>query len=186
MAESQNSNSSCSDKDSLLSSNRNTATMVSNSNSKATDTVSISNDDEDATEHPPSEEENGPIIFTGKVHEKGMMIPSYAEQGSNVQSKQPKTIKSIMMALKEGKVRENGSPMRGSRTKAVGGLTQRNNVEASPKVLKPPVPTPGLKYNADTATVASAKLPLDSAKRIPGLHHLKHQVSLPLSGSILI
>ncbi|XWS28518.1 hypothetical protein CRYUN_Cryun25bG0076600 [Craigia yunnanensis] len=179
MAESQNSNSSCNDKDSLLSSERNTATMVSNSNSKVADTDSISNDDEDATEHPPSEEENGPIIFTGKVNEKGMMIPSYAEQGSNGQSKQPKTIKSIMMALKEGKVRENGSPMRGSCTKAVGGLTQRNNVEASPKVLKPPAPTLGSKYNADTATVASAKLPLDSAKRIPGSHHLKHQ--LPLS-----
>ena len=187
MAESQNSNSSCSDKDSLLSSNRNTATVVSNSNSKATDTVSISNDDEDGTEqHPPSEEENGPIIFSGKVDEKGMMKPCYAEQGSNVQSKQPKNIKSIMMALKEGKVRENGSPMRGNRAKAVGGLTQRNNVEASPKVLKPPDPASGSKSNADTPTVASAKLPLDSAKRITGSHHLKHQVRLSLSGSILI
>ncbi|XWS71416.1 hypothetical protein CRYUN_Cryun03dG0136200 [Craigia yunnanensis] len=179
MAESQNSNSSCSDKDSLLSSDRNTATMVSNSNSKATDTDSISNDDEDGIEQQlPSEEKNGPIIFTGKVDEKGMMKPSYAEQGSNVQSKQPKTIKSIMMALKEGKVRENGSPMRGNRAKAVGGLTQRNNVEASPKVLKPPAPAPGSKSNADTPTVASAKLPLDSAKRIPGSHHLKHQLPL--------
>ncbi|XWS73842.1 hypothetical protein CRYUN_Cryun02cG0164100 [Craigia yunnanensis] len=182
MAESQNSNSSCSDKDSLLSSDRNTATMVSNSNSKATDTVSISNDDKDGTEkHPPSEEENGPVIFSGKVDEKGMMKPSYEEQGSNVQSKQPKTIKSIMMALKEGKVRENGSPMRGNRAKGVGGLTQRNNVEALPKVLKPPVPTPGSNFNADTPTVASAKLPLDSVKRIPGSHHLKHQ--LPLNES---
>ncbi|XWS52801.1 hypothetical protein CRYUN_Cryun11dG0103300 [Craigia yunnanensis] len=181
MVESQNSSSSCSDKDSLLSSDRNTATLVSNSNSRATDTDSISNDGEDATEHPPSEEENGPIIFTGKVNEKGMMKHSYAEQGSNVQSKKPKNIKTIMMALKEGKVRENSSPMRGSRTKAVGGLTQRNNVEASPKVLKPPAPTAptsGLKYNADTTTVASAKLPLDYAKRIPGSHHLKHQLPL--------
>ncbi|XVF05090.1 hypothetical protein REPUB_Repub05bG0141400 [Reevesia pubescens] len=177
MAESLNSNSSCSDKDSLLSSDRNTATMVSNCNSKATDTDAISNDDEDGTEqHPPREEENGPIIFTGKVDEKGMMKP-YAEQGSNVQSKQPKTIKSIMMALKEGK-RENGSPMRGSRTKAAGGLTQRTTIEASPRVLKPPAPTLGSKSNADTPTVAPAKLPLDSSKRIPGSHHLKHQLLL--------
>ncbi|XP_022730732.1 serine/threonine-protein kinase Nek5-like isoform X2 [Durio zibethinus] len=179
MAESQNSNSSCSDKDSLLSSDRNTATMVSNGNSKATDTDSISNDDEDGTEkHPPNEEGNAPITFTGKVDEKGMMRPSYAENGSNVQSKQPKIIKSIVMALKEGKVRENGSPMGGNRTKAVGGLTQRNNIEASSKVLNPPAPTLGSKSNADTATVASAKLPLDSAKRLPGSHHLKHQLPL--------
>ncbi|XP_022756024.1 serine/threonine-protein kinase Nek5-like [Durio zibethinus] len=177
MAESQNSNSSCSDKDSLLSGDRNTATMVSTSNSKVTDTDSISNDDEDGTEqHPPREEENGPVIFTGKVDEKGMMKPSYAERGSNVQSKQPKTIKSIIMALKEGKVRENISPMRGNCAKVVGGLTQRNNVEASPKVLKPPAPALGSKSNADTATVVSGKVPLDSAKNIPVSHHLKQQL----------
>nr|XP_012464367.1 unnamed protein product [Gossypium raimondii] len=178
MAESQNSNSSCSDKDSLPSSDRNTGTMVSNSNSKATDTDSISNDDEGTEPHPPREEENGPVIFSGKVDENGTRKPSHAEQGSNVQSKQPKTIKSIMMALKEGKVRENGSPMRGSRAKAVGGSTQRNNVEASPKVLKPPASTLVSKSNADTMTSASAKLPLDSARRIPGSHHLKHQSHL--------
>ncbi|XP_021277914.1 serine/threonine-protein kinase Nek5 [Herrania umbratica] len=179
MAESQNSNSSCSDKDSLLSSDRNTATMVSNSNSKATDTDAISIDDEDGTEqHPASEEENGPTICTTKGDEKVIVKPSYMEQGSNIQSKQPKTIKSIMMALKEGKVRENGSPVRGNRTKAVGGLTQRNNIEASPKVLKPPAPALGSKSNADTPTVASAKLPLDAAKRITGSHTLKHQLPL--------
>ncbi|XP_012444607.1 serine/threonine-protein kinase Nek5 [Gossypium raimondii] len=179
MAESQSSNSSCSDKDSLLSSDRNTATMVSNSNSKATDRDSISNDEEGSTEqHLPSKEENGPIVSTGKLDEKGMTKPSCMEQGSNVQSKQPKTIRNIMMALKEGKVRESGSPMRGSRTKSAGGLTQRNNVEASPKVLKPPAPSPSSKSNADTPTVASTKLPLDSAKRIPGSHHLKHQFPL--------
>ncbi|KAK8262550.1 hypothetical protein V6Z12_D13G266200 [Gossypium hirsutum] len=128
--------------------------------------------------HPPREEENGPVIFSGKVDENGTRKPSHAEQGSNVQSKQPKTIKSIMMALKEGKVRENGSPISGSRAKAVGGSTRRNNVEASPKVLKPPPSTLVSKSNADTMTSASAKLPLDSARRIPGSHHLKHQSHL--------
>ncbi|KAK8480901.1 hypothetical protein V6N13_145171 [Hibiscus sabdariffa] len=177
MAESQNSNSSCSDKDSFLSSDRNTATMVSNS--KATDTDSISNDEEGSTEqHLPSEGGNGPIVCTGKVDKKGVTKPSYAEQGSNVQSKQPKIIKSIMMALKKGKLRENCSPIRGGRTKAAGGLTQRSNVEASPKVLKPPAPTLSSKPNADTPTEASAKPPLDSAKRKLGSHHFKHQVPL--------
>ncbi|GMI84113.1 NIMA-RELATED KINASE6, NIMA (never in mitosis, gene A)-related 6 [Hibiscus trionum] len=178
MAESQNSNSSCSDKDSLLSNDRNTGTVVSNSNSKATDTDSISNDDEGTDHHPPSEEEKGPVIFSSKVDEKGSREPSNAEQGYKVQSKQPKTIKNIMMALKEGKVRENSSPMRGNRAKAVGGLTQRNNVEASPKVIKPLTSTPVPKSNADTITSASAKLPLGSARRIPGSHHLKHQLPL--------
>ncbi|KAK8513360.1 hypothetical protein V6N12_052553 [Hibiscus sabdariffa] len=179
MAESQNSNSSCSDKDSFLSSDRNTATMVSNS--KATDTDSISIDEEGSTEQNlPSEGENGPIVCTGKVDKKGITKPSYSEQGSNVQSKQPKIIKS-MMTLKEGKLRENCSPIRGGRTKAAGGLTQRSNVEASPKVLKPSAPTLGSKPNADTPTVASAKPPLDSAKRKLGSHHFKHP--LPLTES---
>ncbi|KAE8656728.1 Serine/threonine-protein kinase Nek5 [Hibiscus syriacus] len=178
IAESQNTNSSCSDKDSLLSCDRNAATMASNSNSKATDTDSISNDEGSTEQHLPSEEENSPIVFTVTVDEKGMTKPSYAEQGSNVQSKQPKIIKSIMTALKEGKVRENGFPMRGSRTKTAGGSTQRNNVEASPKVLKPPTPTLGSKSNADTLTVASARSPLDSTKRIPRSQHLKHQLPL--------
>ncbi|TYI64831.1 hypothetical protein E1A91_D09G116100v1 [Gossypium mustelinum] len=166
MAESQNSNSSCSDKDSLLSSYRNTATRVPDSNNKAT-----------ASDSNPKGEEICPVFSAGEVDEKGMMKPSYVEQESNVQSKQPKNIKSMVTALREGKVRESGSPMRGSRTKAVGGLTQRNNIEASPKVLKPPCPAPGSKFNANTPTVASAKLPLDSAKRMPaGSHHLKHQL----------
>ncbi|XP_017611724.1 serine/threonine-protein kinase Nek5-like isoform X2 [Gossypium arboreum] len=165
MAESQNSNSSCSDKDSLLSSYRNTATRVPDSNNKAT-----------ASDSNPKGEEICPVISAGEVDEEGMMKPSYVEQESNVQSKQPKNIKSMVTALREGKVRESGSPMRGSRTKAVGGLTQRNNIEASLKVLKPPCPAPGSKFNANTPTVASAKLPLDSAKRMPGSHHLKHQL----------
>ncbi|TYI10115.1 hypothetical protein ES332_A09G119200v1 [Gossypium tomentosum] len=165
MAESQNSNSSCSNKDSLLSSYRNTATRVPDSNNKAT-----------ASDSNPKGEEIWPVISAGEVDEEGMMKPSYVEQESNVQSKQPKNIKSMVTALREGKVRESGSPMRGSRTKAVGGLTQRNNIEASLKVLKPPCPAPGSKFNANTPTVASAKLPLDSAKRMPGSHHLKHQL----------
>ncbi|XP_031282218.1 serine/threonine-protein kinase Nek5-like [Pistacia vera] len=177
MAESQNSNSSSSDKDSLLSSDRNTATIVSNSESKATDTDLISIDDDDDSEQPPpSEEEHGSDVCIVKMDERRVMKPSLGEQGSNVESKQPKTIRSIMMALKEGKARENGSPMRGNRIKAVGVPTQRSNTEASPKVLKPSAVAPGLKSNADTPVVAQAKLVVDSAKRMPGSNPLKHQL----------
>ncbi|KAK8288449.1 hypothetical protein V6Z12_D07G126300 [Gossypium hirsutum] len=124
-------------------------------------------------QHLPRKEENGPATFTCKVDGKGITQRSYSEQGSNVQSKETKTIKSI------GKVIENGSPMRGNSTKTVDGLTQKNNVDASPKVLKPPSRTS--KANADSPTVPSAKLPLDAAKRMPGSNHLKHQ--LPLTES---
>ncbi|KAL4304207.1 hypothetical protein GQ457_10G007370 [Hibiscus cannabinus] len=175
MDESRNSNSSCSDKDSLLSNDGNTSTVVSNSNNEVINSA-ISNDDKDGIEqHLLHDEEKvpSPSIATCKVNEKGMMKPSKLEQESNVQSLEPKTIKSI------GKVAENGSPMRVNSKKAVDGLTQRNNVEASPKVLKPPARTSN--SIADSPTVASAKLPPDAAKRIPGSSHLKHQ--LPLTES---
>ncbi|KAH8520631.1 hypothetical protein H0E87_001900 [Populus deltoides] len=104
--------------------------------------------------------------------------PCHDEIGCNVEPKQPKTIKSIMMALKEGKPRENGSPMRGNRTKTGSASTQRSNIEASPKVLRPNALASGLKFNADTPTVAPAKAALDSAKRIQGSHPMKHQLPI--------
>lgn len=177
MAESQNSNSSSSDKDSLRSSDRNISATVTNSDNKAIDTDLISIDDEDGSEQPPpSDEEHGPDVCIVKMDERAVMKPSHSEQQSNVESKQPKTIKSIMMALKEGKVRENGSPMRGNRTKAVGATNQRCIMEASPKVLKPSAIVPGLKSNAETPALAPTKLAFDSAKRTLGSNPLKPQV----------
>ncbi|GLU19121.1 hypothetical protein SLE2022_353870 [Rubroshorea leprosula] len=176
MAESQNSNSSSSDKDSLLSSDRNATQMVSNCNGKATDTDSVSIDDENGTKQSRPNEEDSPNICPVKVEEQALTKASHSEQESNVQQKQPKTIKSIMMALKEGKVRENGSPMRGNRSKTGGGLTQKNNTEASPKIPKPMAVAPVLKSSADAPTVTPSKSPLDSAKRILGPNHLKHHL----------
>ncbi|CAK7331991.1 unnamed protein product [Dovyalis caffra] len=174
MAESQNSNSSSSDKDSLLSSDRNIPAMISNCENKATDTHLASVDDEDGTEQlMPCEEEKSPNVCVVKMDEQKVMKPCHDEHGCNVEPKQPKTIKSIMMALKEGKPRENGSPMRGNRTK-----TGRSNIEASPKVLKPNALASGLKSNADTPTVAPVKAAMDSAKRIQGSHPLKHQLPI--------
>ncbi|KAE8663831.1 Detected protein of unknown function [Hibiscus syriacus] len=168
MNETRNSSSSCSDEDSLLSNDRNTSTVVSNTNNEVINTDSISNDDKDGTEqHRLHIEEKGPTIVTCKADEKGMTKLYNLERGFNVQPKEPKAIKSI------GKVAENGSPVRGKSKQAVDESTQRNNVEASPKVLKPPARTS--KSIADSPTVASAKLPLDAAKRIPGSDHWKHQ-----------
>ncbi|KAF9675258.1 hypothetical protein SADUNF_Sadunf09G0013300 [Salix dunnii] len=177
MAESQNSNSS-SDKDSLLSSDRNIPVMVSNWDNKATDTDLASVCDEDGTKQPkPSEEEKSPIVCVVKMNEQGVMKPTPDEHGCNVEPKQPKTIKSIMMALKEGKPRENGFSMRGN-TKTGSVPTQKSNIEASPKVLKPDALASGLKSNPDTSTVAPAKVAEDSAKQIQGSHPLKHQLPI--------
>ncbi|KAF2300491.1 hypothetical protein GH714_013811 [Hevea brasiliensis] len=177
MAESQNSNSSSSDKDSLLSSDRNVPVMVSNCEHKASDTDLASIDDEDDDEqHMPSKEGNSPNLCTVKTDENRMVKPCHDEHGSSVESKQPKTIRSIMLALKEGKARENGSPMRGNRIKVAG--SQRSNTEVPPKVLKPNALTSGLKANADAPTISPSKVAFDSAKRIQGSHPLKHQLPI--------
>ncbi|KAE8669563.1 Detected protein of unknown function [Hibiscus syriacus] len=104
MVESQNSNSSYSDKYSSVSSHRNTDTRIPYNNNEATGTYSS------------SKEDICPISFSGKVDEKGRMKPSH------VQSKKPKSIKGVVTTLKEGQVIENGSPMRGGRTKVACGL----------------------------------------------------------------
>ncbi|XP_065867464.1 serine/threonine-protein kinase Nek5 isoform X2 [Euphorbia lathyris] len=177
MAESQNSNSSSSDKDSLLSSDRNVPAMISNCDHKATETDLASVDDEDCNEQRMSNvEESSPAQFTVKMDDHRVTKPDQDEQGSNIDSKQPKTIRNIMMALKEGKARENGSPLRGNRIKAGG--SHRNYTEASPKVLKPNAFSPGVKSNADTPTVTPTKVAFDSAKRIQGSHPLKHQLPI--------
>ncbi|KAB5540720.1 hypothetical protein DKX38_013694 [Salix brachista] len=178
MAESQNSNSS-SDKDSLLSSDRNIPVMVSNCDNIANDTDLASVCDEDGTEQPkPSEEEKSPNVCVVKMNEQGVMKPTPDEHGCNVEPKQPKTIKSIMMALKEGKPSENGFSTRGNHTKTGSVPTQRSNIEAPPKVLKPDAIASGLKSNPDTSTVAPAKVALVSANQIQVSHPLKHQLPI--------
>ncbi|XP_061958696.1 serine/threonine-protein kinase Nek5-like isoform X2 [Populus nigra] len=180
MDESQTSNSSSSDKDSLPPSDRNIPAVVSNCDNKATDTDLASVGDEDGTKEPmPSEEEKSPNVCIVKMNEQRVMKPSHNEHGCNVEPKQPKTIKGIiMMALKEGKPRENSSSSRGNHTKSGSAPTQRSNIEASPKALVPNALASGLKSNADTPTVAPAKAALDSAKRVQGSHPLKHLVPI--------
>lgn len=187
MAESQNSTSSSSDKDSLLSNEKNIPVMVSNCNNKGTNTDLASIDDEDGTEKLLlSEEERRLNMCTVKMDEQEVMKPTHNEHISSIESRQSKTIKNIMMALKEGKVRENSSPMRGHQTKSGGALTQRTNTEALPKVPKPSAVVHGFKSNADTLTIAPAKASFDSAKRIQGSHPLKHQVQLRFIFSVIV
>ncbi|KAF8039607.1 hypothetical protein BT93_B1968 [Corymbia citriodora subsp. variegata] len=172
MAESQNSNSSCSDKDSLLSSEKNLSNVL-NCNNRATDTDLASFDDEDCSEQSlPNEAQNGPIT---KKEEQEIVKPSHEVQVSSAEPKQPRTIKSIMMALKEGKVRENGSPMRGSRAKAGSTSNQRNNREVSPKIPKPS-PAPAIKHNTDASAATPAKADNEPQKKVERTLSLKHQL----------
>ncbi|KAF7805746.1 Serine/threonine-protein kinase Nek5 [Senna tora] len=177
MAESQNSCSSSSDKDSSMSNERSISTVVLKCDHKTTETDLASMDDEDDSEHNLlSEEENR--LSTGNAKKEGqeIMKPSHNEHRLVVESKQPKTIKNIMMALKEGKARENGSPMRGNRIKAGGVSTQKANTETLPKLPKYNAPTPGFKPNSESPTVVPAKTSPDPTKRMLGLHPLKNQV----------
>lgn len=157
MAESQSSNSSCSDRDSLRSSERN----IMNRDHRAPDTELASVDDDDDDVLPVNTNE----------HDAGR--PLHEEQRNNSELKQPKTIKNIMIALREGKSRENSSPMRSNNAKASGA---RIIVEASPRVTKPGPISYGLKGNAEIPAATPAKAHSDSNKRIQGSHSLKHQV----------
>ena len=149
--------------------------MMPKCDNKATETDLASIDDED--EHPlPSEEESSSSTGNAKTDRQEVMKPSYNEQRSIVEYKQPKTIKNIMMALKEGKARENGSPMRGSHIRASGALTQKANTETLSKLPKFNAVTPSFKHNSESPTVAPAKTSPDPTKRMQGLHALKNQV----------
>ncbi|KAI3450763.1 hypothetical protein Pfo_007428 [Paulownia fortunei] len=176
MAESQSSNSSCSDRDSLMSSERNMQVVVVNCAHKATDTDSASVDDNvccGQLQQRGSLQKTKLLPANNKEAEVGK--PLHNEQRNNNESKHPRIIKNIMMALKEGKSRENSSTMRSNHTKASGASNQRIYVEASPKVTKSGPINSGIKANAETPAAASAKGNSDSTKHIQVTHSLKHQ-----------
>ncbi|KAK8464011.1 hypothetical protein PHAVU_011G098200 [Phaseolus vulgaris] len=173
MAESQNSNSSNSDKDSLMSNEKNFATAaLPKCDNKATEMDQTSIDDD------VSEEENGPGNANGntKTGEQEVMKPSHNAHHSHVESKQPKTIRNIMMALKEGKAREATSPMRGNRIKPGGvSTTQKISTETLSKLPKPNFIVPIVKPMLESPTISLARATPDSAKKIQGSHHSKQQ-----------
>ncbi|KAE9616774.1 hypothetical protein Lal_00034767 [Lupinus albus] len=179
-AESQNSNSSSSDKDSMMLNERNIATAVPKCGNKGTDTDATSIDDDGSEHLLPREEESSANNTNAdtKEAEQKVMKPSHNGQCSNIDAKQPKTIRNIMMALKEENVRETTSPMRGSRVKAGGLPTQKINTEMLSKLPKPIFGSPGSKPNLESPTAALAKATPDSAKRIPSSHPSKHQLPM--------
>ncbi|KAJ1384555.1 Serine/threonine-protein kinase, active site [Sesbania bispinosa] len=166
MAGSQNSSSSSSDKGSSMSSERNIAKVVPKCGNKITE-IDL-----------PSEDGNGSSNVSTKTDEQEVMKQIHNEHHSNVVSKQPKTIKNVMMALRDEKVRETSSPMRGNRIKAGGISTQKINTETSSKLPKPNPCVSGLKPNLEVPTIAPSKATPDSAKQMQGSHTSKHQLPM--------
>nr|GMD22960.1 serine/threonine-protein kinase Nek5-like [Ipomoea batatas] len=171
MAESQSSTSSCSDRDSFMSSEKNIHVMGLNCDNKGSDANLAFADDEIECGQAHHVDERGTDTCSEKTEdqEAGNLLQN--EKRSNLESKQPRTIRNIMMALKEGKGRENSSPMRGSRAKASSTGTQKA-VEVSPKVPKPSSVSPSSRTNVE----GSAKAGFDSVKRAQLMPSLKHQL----------
>lgn len=174
--ESRNSSSSSSDKDSLMSNERNITKAGPKCGDKTTE-MDRASMDHDGSEHLlPSEEGNGSSNGNAKTDEQDVVKPSVSEHHSNVVSKQQKTFKNTMTALKDRKVRESGSPMRGNRIKGGGVSVQKTNTETFPKIPKPNFGAPSLKPNLESPTIAPTKATPDSAKLMQGPHPSKHQV----------
>ncbi|XP_022869351.1 serine/threonine-protein kinase Nek5 isoform X1 [Olea europaea var. sylvestris] len=178
MGESQSSNSSCSDRDSLMSTERNVQEIIFNSNNKAvnTDLASMDDDDMISRQLHPSEDQQQTDMIPGNTKEREVMKPQHEERRSGTESKQPKAIKNIMMALKEEKARESSSPLRRNHPKVSGAGNQRLSTEASPKVTGPSAYNSGLKATAETPPNLSVKDNSDSTKRTKVTHSLKHQL----------
>ncbi|GAA0148864.1 non-receptor serine/threonine protein kinase [Lithospermum erythrorhizon] len=178
MAESQSSNSTCSDRDSLGSSERNIqgAMLMNDNKGSVTDMVDLDDitDDERllSSDEP---RENG--VSNSNVVEQDVIKHLSEDQRFNVEAKEPKTIKNIMMALREGRVGENSSPMRSNRAKAAT-VPQRTIVEASPKVSKLGLISPGAKANVETPAAVATNSYVDSARRSPGVPPLKNQLNV--------
>ncbi|CAA2956990.1 serine threonine- kinase Nek5 [Olea europaea subsp. europaea] len=175
IAEGQSSNSSSSDRDNLLSCEKNMQGVVINCGHKAKDMDLASLDDVNCgqLQLKKDQQKNYTVSTTIKHHE--VMKPLQEEQRSSVEPKQPRTIKKIIIALKEGKVQENSSPMR-SNQKVSNLGNQKSFVEASMKITKPGLVNPGFKANAEIPPAALVKANSDSTKRIRATHSMKHQL----------
>lgn len=173
MAESQSSNSSCSDRDSLVSSEKIMRPTVCSCDKKTSE-VDLASVDEEVGSQPLAEnDEHTSDTCAVRLDVQQVKKPVKDEHRSNIEAKQPKTIKNIMTALKEGKVRENSSPMR--------NRSQRTKMDDLPRVAKLAAVTPSSKVIATAPPSAPAKTSSDSMKQMQVVNPLKHQ--LPASDS---
>ncbi|MCD9561171.1 hypothetical protein HAX54_020149 [Datura stramonium] len=176
MAESQSSTSSCSDKDSLKSKEKNIQSRASNYDYRGTDVdVAFVDDDIDFRQLHSFDENHGDDTFPEDTDDYESKNIIDDQRRYDAEAKQPRAIKHIMLAVKEGKTRELSSPMRANRAKVGGSGAQKANTEASPKIPKPSSVAPS-KSSAEMPSPGSTKAGSDSMKKNHGLHALKHQL----------
>lgn len=172
MAESQNSNSS-NERDNFYVSDKGNRPVGPSNGNKVAETDSVSVDEEDIVEHmqqqQPVENENLQCVSATKTDSHGILKPSQSDQRPEmIQPRHPKTIRNIMMVLKEEKARENGSPMRTqvNRGRTSGVPTQKNNTETPSKIPK----LGDIAHSSKTNVNTPSKLASDSAKTPPPKH----------------
>lgn len=144
--------------------------------SKATDVDFAFVDEDIGCQQLMESDEQKSDISNEQMDVEEVRIPLKNEHRPTIEVKQQKTITNIMIALKEGKTRENSSPMRGNRMKAGAVSNKRTITEASFEVPNLGAVTPGSKATVGTPPPAPSKTISDSVKRIPGVNPLKHQV----------
>ncbi|KAF8090096.1 hypothetical protein N665_0487s0016 [Sinapis alba] len=172
MAESQNSNSSSERDHFYVSDKSNRPVGPINGNNKVAETDSVSVDEQDTLDHiqqqQPAENENVESVSAKKTDSHGILKPSQSDQRTEIiQPSHPKTIRNIMMVLKEEKARENGSPMRVNRGRTSGVPTQKNNTETPSKIPK----LCDIAHSSKTNVNTPSKLASDSTKTPPPKHH---------------
>lgn len=163
-SESQSSNSSFSDKDSVKSNEKNTQTGACTCDHKAVDTNLVYGDDENCINPFLEDIEHDEMEIMQEVAKQIL-----DDQKSNSEAKQMKLVKPIKMGQKEGKPREHSSPMRGGRLK-----TGNTDVEVSSKLPKSTAVNHG--WKVVSAETPPEKSNSESKKRTPGSNSLKHQV----------
>ncbi|KAH7685534.1 Non-specific serine/threonine protein kinase protein [Dioscorea alata] len=190
MSESQNSSSSSCDKDSLQSSEKNILGLVSNGDQKGIETDTTSTDDGVVSDsyciqlqlvvQQQSDSVTKPRLSNAEKRSDASK-PSHIDAHTKTEPKQPKTVKNILMSLKEqGKVRESSSPIRGTRVKAGGASNHKTHAEPSPKLPKPTsASSSSSKSNPDESSAVPAKTNGDSAKRPQPSASLKHLIPVP-------
>lgn len=176
MAESQNSNSS-SERDNFYVSDKSHRPVGPSNGNKVAETDSVSVDEQETfdQQQQPAENESVQSVSATKTDSHGILKPSESDQRAEIiQPRHPKTIRNIMMVLKEEKARENGSPMRVNRGRTSGVPTQKNNTETPSKIPK----LGDIAHSSKTNVNTPSKLASDSAKTPPPKHHQVSNYSL--------
>ncbi|XP_014490420.1 serine/threonine-protein kinase Nek5 isoform X1 [Vigna radiata var. radiata] len=176
--EGQNSSSSSTEKDSLMSIMKDTANAVQKCDSKRTELDLTSIEDDGSEQLLPDEQGNGSIKVNAKTIDQEVTKQFNNEYHSNIVPKQPIAIKNAVTTLRNRKLRETSSPIRGNSIKGGGVLTHKINTETLSKLPKPNFGACDLKPNLEVQTIASSKATLDPAKRFQGSHTSKHQLPM--------